>query len=52
MDVLQNLPSNLGTKANTSDLNVSVPVAAAAAIHISTNFLSSVSQYNDIQKIP
>lgn len=43
MNVLQSLPSDLGSKANANDLNVSVPVAAAAAFQISTNFLNSVS---------
>lgn len=43
MNVLQSLPSDLGSKANSNDLNVSVPVAAAAAFQISTNFLNSVS---------
>lgn len=42
MNVLHSLPSDLGTKATTNDLNVSVPVAAAAAIQISTNFLYPV----------
>lgn len=42
MDVLQSLPSDLSTKTNANDLNVSVPVAAAAALQMTTNFLNSV----------
>lgn len=42
MDVLQSLPSDLSAKTNANDLNVSVPVAAAAALQMTTNFLNSV----------
>lgn len=42
MDVLQSLPSDLSAKTNANELNVSVPVAAAAALQMTTNFLNSV----------
>lgn len=48
MDVLHSLPSDLGSKTDSSDLNVSVPVAAAAALQISSNFLNSVSVHTSI----